>query len=249
MVERARAVAQQLADHRHALHGYRAGRGQMAGQRGERPGRSADPGPAQRQACRMNGISPRWHRAGCSPAAARIRCRLVARTRRDLPEVSCTARAARLMLVSGLVPAASSRSSRAAAQRASMRCQGCSRTSVRRPRSSRNRTCLVRPWPTRRPVCVLPVVVVIVAPGVHRHGAQIQRSTLLTWEEPVPDSLDTQGQLTSGCQSTVTAARARCAGEPDFTTVLDAQRPPRRRSRHQIDLSCRRAPCPRLVVG
>src|SRR6516162_3246021 len=82
---------------------------------------------------------------GC-PAAASIRCTLVARSRRTFVEVSCMARAARLALVSGLAPAASSRSSRAAAQRASRRCHGRSRRIVRLPRSSQSRTCLVRPW-------------------------------------------------------------------------------------------------------
>ena len=42
-----------------------------------------------------------------------------------------------------LAPLASSRSSRAARLRASIRCQGLSRWTVRRPRSSSSRTCIV----------------------------------------------------------------------------------------------------------
>ena len=83
--------------------------------------------------------------AAGSPVASTMRRRLAARSRRNPVEVSRPARAARLALASGLVPAASSRSSRAAWPRARTWCQGQSRFRISWPRPSSSRTCIVPP--------------------------------------------------------------------------------------------------------
>src|SRR6516162_1748321 len=100
-------------------------------------------------ACGVRAASA-WDRmtAAGSPAAARMRRRLAARSLRKSMDVSRIARAARVALASGLMPAASSRSSRAARLRASTRCHGRSRPSVNRPRSSCSRTCIAGHLPS-----------------------------------------------------------------------------------------------------
>src|SRR6266849_3649239 len=92
--------------------------------------------PADREAASSRG------RASGDTAATRTRRRLAARLRRYSIEVRTMARAARTALASGRAPSARSRSRRAASPRASIRCQGRSRRTVRRPKSSSTRICI-----------------------------------------------------------------------------------------------------------
>ena len=145
--------------------GDRAGRGQGAGQLGQRPGGLADRRPAKGQARRRTGSRLRGddgrrfpggreyplHADGQVAAESR-RCQLGGPRREG---------GAGLGAGAGGELAVQPRRC-AAGQR---RCHGRSRPRVSWPWSLPSRTCLVRPWPAGVQVCGLPVVAVIVTPG------------------------------------------------------------------------------------
>jgi hypothetical protein len=102
------------------------------------PGYLQRPGRASRRRLRTaDGRQPPGRHDGRRlPRRRQYPPQAVARSQRKSVHVRRIARATNVALASGLVPSASSRSSRAAWLRASTRCHGRSRRSVRRPRLS-----------------------------------------------------------------------------------------------------------------